>query len=196
MTIHFKSSKYLPLIEKLSMLNPPLFIFGGFAEDALLYQKITREHDDLDVLVKRDELEKRLEQFKELGFKEFEVYYEPLPKLPLVIHSIYQSLHLEPGILDKEEDEYYFVIDDAEETKIKVFLPADTFTYPKTLLEGIFVQTVSPLALYQIRQAFITSGTFGELREKDIKAQAKLEEKFFSDTPESWLQPKIARLGQ
>ena len=84
-------------------------------------------------------------------------------------------------------------MDDAEEQKVKVFLLKDTFTYPKTLLEGISIQTVSPLALYQIRNALITLGTFGEPREKDVKAQENLIKKFFSHTPESKLRPKIKK---
>lgn len=50
-------TSYSELIERLSALDPPVFVFGGFAEDAVLHGKVTRRHGDVDVLVVRDQLD-------------------------------------------------------------------------------------------------------------------------------------------
>jgi len=65
---------YRLLLKQLAALSPPLFVMGGFAEDALLHHRITRQHGDLDVLIVRSQLNQRLQQLKPLGFAEFEVY--------------------------------------------------------------------------------------------------------------------------
>jgi hypothetical protein len=79
-------------------LDPPLFVFGGIAEDALLDHQLSRPHSDIDVMVLRDELSQRLVQCETLGFKGFEVYYEPIRDKPLVLGGRKGSLNLELGI--------------------------------------------------------------------------------------------------
>jgi hypothetical protein len=36
-------------LKEISQQIPPTFIYGGFAEDALLYHKPSREHEDIDI---------------------------------------------------------------------------------------------------------------------------------------------------
>ena len=51
---------YLALIDRLTTVRPPVFVFGGYAEDALLVGRTTRPHDDVDVLVGRVDLAEHL----------------------------------------------------------------------------------------------------------------------------------------
>jgi hypothetical protein len=46
----------LVLLEQLQAFEPPPFLMGGIAEDALLSGGFTRPHGDLDLLVERPEL--------------------------------------------------------------------------------------------------------------------------------------------
>ena len=46
--------EYLPLLETLMTFEPPVHVFGGFAEDALLHGTSVRTHQDVDVLVGRE----------------------------------------------------------------------------------------------------------------------------------------------
>ena len=48
------NQSYLELIGAISELDPPLFVFGGVAEDALLDHRLSRPHADVDVLVARE----------------------------------------------------------------------------------------------------------------------------------------------
>ena len=40
--------EYDPLIETLMTFEPPVHVFGSFAEDALLHSASVRAHDDVD----------------------------------------------------------------------------------------------------------------------------------------------------
>jgi hypothetical protein len=45
-------------LKEMSRQIPQPFIYGGFAEDALLYHKPSREHEDIDVFLLRENLPK------------------------------------------------------------------------------------------------------------------------------------------
>jgi hypothetical protein len=45
--------EYLPLLETLMTFEPPVHVFGEFAEDALLHGTSVGTHQDVDVLVGR-----------------------------------------------------------------------------------------------------------------------------------------------
>lgn len=83
---------YLALLQELSALDPPLFVFGSVAEAGLLDGELDASHGDVDILISRSELELRVRQLGELGFAAFTVYYEPRPGLPLVYGSTRGSL--------------------------------------------------------------------------------------------------------
>ena len=44
-------SDYLGLLRDLASLDPPVFVFGGIAEEALLDGAVSLSHGDLDVLI-------------------------------------------------------------------------------------------------------------------------------------------------
>ena len=58
---------YRPLFEALMRFEPPVYLFGGFDEDALLHGAAVRPHEDVDVLVSRDALERQLENAGGIG---------------------------------------------------------------------------------------------------------------------------------
>jgi hypothetical protein len=158
-------TSYRDLVLRLSELEPALYLFGGVAEDVLLEGSLDRPHGDLDVLVRRSELHDRMEQVQHLGFTRLEVYYEPLPGRPLVLGGTSSGLNLEFGIAGATEGGLQ-----------RVEVTGDLFSSPPVMLEGTAVHIVSPLALYQVRDAFMRLGTFGVPREKDITIQARLRE--------------------
>ena len=79
-----RAADYMPLLGELASLEPPLFLFGGVAEEVLLDRAVNPLHGDVDVLIPRDQFELRTEQLGKLGFRDFAVFYEPLPGRPLV----------------------------------------------------------------------------------------------------------------
>src|SRR3954453_1516560 len=95
------SASYLPLIEQLASLDPPVFVFGGIAEDALLDGSMTRPHGDVDVLVARRTLDLHLEQLGSLGFSDFDVFFESPPGIPLVLGAANGGLSVELGVFDE-----------------------------------------------------------------------------------------------
>ncbi len=186
---------YLEVIEAMAGLDPPLFVFGGIAEDALLDHELSRPHSDIDVIVLREELGQRLRQLEALGFDHFEVYYEPIPGMPLVLEGHRGGLNIEPGILDRDGRGHYFTVADEVGERYNIYLPDDAFAYPATRIEGTPIQTLSPLALYQIRAGLDTTRTFGGLRPKDVAVQRRLRTVFLADRAEAALRPGIERFG-
>lgn len=184
-------SGYLEVIKEMEALDPPLFVFGGVAEDALLDHGLSRPHSDIDVMVLREELSERLGQCRTLGFDGFEVYYEPIPDKPLVLGGHSGNLNLELGILDRDERGHYFTVAGRTGDLYRIYLPDDLFSYPATLIEDIPVRTLSPLALYQIRSGLDITGTFGGLRPKDVAPQRRLRTVFLAGRAEDALRPGI-----
>jgi len=185
--------RYLELIARIGNWEPPPFIFGGFAEDALLHGVISRPHNDVDVLVFREQLNLYIPQAKNLGFEDFDINYEPIPGKPLVLNAEHGGLHLEISMFERDgEDKAYFVVIGGADGKLyRVYLPDDAFTFPASMIEGVPVQTLSPLALYQIRDGLMRVAPFGELRPTDLPAQKLLLERFFKGKAEVELAPQI-----
>src|SRR4051812_44259152 len=104
--------RYLALIRAVMALDPPLFIFGGFAEDVLFNGGVTSPHSDLDLLIVRDDVNLRMEQFRALGFTDWEIWWQPRPGLPLVYHSATDGIDLEPSVFERDPRGASFVIDD------------------------------------------------------------------------------------
>jgi hypothetical protein len=189
--------QYLLLLKQIAALFPPLFIMGGFAEDALLYHRITRQHNDLDVLIVRSQLNQCLQQLKSLGLAEFEVSLEESPGRPAVLSARADSLHLEIGVSDPAPGGgYHFVVEDGQHpsSRFRISLPEDTFQYPATTIGGVTIQTVSPLALYQLRAISALTRSVGEMRANDLAMQEKLRKTFLAGQDERQLKPKLVKL--
>ena len=189
------NQSYLELIGAISELDPPLFVFGGVAEDALLDHRLSRPHADVDVLVARDELGQRMRQCDPLGFHDFEVNYEAIRGKPLALSAQAGDLYLELGVCDSDADGYYFAVIDQGGDLCNIRVPDDLFAYPATLIEGTPVHTISPLALYQIREGLGITGSFGSLRPKDLAVQRRLKSAFLAGHTEERLRPRIEKLG-
>src|SRR5215471_20279739 len=93
----------LDLLRRMSELDPPPFVFGGYAEDALLAGTVTRTHQDVDWLVPRSDLALRLAQARQLGFSEFETIGESAPGEPFYLSAQSQDLSIDIGVTDEAD---------------------------------------------------------------------------------------------
>lgn len=182
-------SGYPELLRALMRLDPPLWIFGGIAEDALLHGRFSRHHEDVDVMVYRDELDLRLEQVHALGFHDFHVRMMPREGAPLVIGSVVDDVNLEIVIFDRDLDGRPYFDVPVREGMRRFWLPSGALEHPPSAIEGVEVRTISPLALYQLRAA--VAETFGGFRPKDRVSQAALKARFFRDAPAAQLEPEV-----
>lgn len=185
---------YLELIGRLAALRPPLYVFGGVAEDAVLDATLSLPHADLDVLVQRDELAERLLQAESLGFGSIAPHYEPLPGRPLVLGGSADGLDLELGVVDRDAVGFYFVTGSPDGRLRRVDVTDDLFDHPPLEIDGTTVHVVSPLGLYQMRDAFIRLGTFGSPRDRDVTRQSRLRE-LLGDVEEEELAPRVTPLA-
>ena len=187
---------YGPLLETLMTFEPPVHVFGGFAEDALLHGTSVRSHDDVDVLVGRGELEAQLGNARAIGYSSHEIRFEPIEGMPMVIGTTDGNLDLEISVYDQTtEGIVFFHIPDQDGRLFRVDLSDGVFDYPVSDLDGIAVRTVSPLALYQIRSGITMAGGFGPPRPKDVTSQEALRGRFFPDAPPESLQPRMTEVS-
>jgi hypothetical protein len=98
-------------------------------------------------------------------------------------------------VCDSDADGYYFAVVDRAGDLCNICVSDDLFAYPATLIEGTPVHTISPLALYQIREGLGITGSFGPLRPKDLAVQRRLKSAFLADHAEEELRPRIEKLG-
>jgi hypothetical protein len=196
------TARQLGLLRRMSELEPSPFVFGGYAEDALLAGSVTRTHGDIDWLVPRNELALRLAQARALGFVDVETWGESAPGEPFYVVARNGDLTIDVGVTDEEGGRLLgriwkiaFPVEGAEAPAGYQFeLPGDTYTHAPARLEGIEVHVVSPLALYQIRAAIAARGSFGPLSASQRASLGKLRETFFPGRPGHELTPTIEPL--
>jgi hypothetical protein len=184
---------YRSLIHELARVEPPLTLFGGVAEDLLLDGKLTRPHNDVDVLIPRDELPARIEDCERLGFAPIAPRYEPLPGRQLVCGGRRGELELELGVADHNADGYFFVTGDSDGRAVRVRVSGDPFSTEPLRFEGSSIRIVAPIVLYEIRAGFSLAGTFGEQGSKHSLAQERLRAAFFPERDAASLAPHIER---
>ena len=171
---------WLPAVAELCALDPPVWVFGGIAEEALLEGSVSREHGDVDVLVDRKVLRTHIESFQAIGYPALRVYYQVVPGQPLVLGAERDGMPMEVGVFDELEPGVASFVLPTERGLTRFTLPEDTLHYPVTEIEGASIRTVSPLALFHLREAFILSGVFGPPRDRDMAIQAKLRDRLLS----------------
>jgi hypothetical protein len=179
------------LLHELALLEPPFTVFGGIAEDLLLYGELTRPHNDIDVLVLRDELPARVTTCERIGFTPMVPRYEPVPGRPLVCGGRRGALELELGVGDRNAEGSFFVTGTPDGQVVRVRLSEDPFTKQTVQFEGTAVHVVAPIILYEIRAGFALAGTFGAQGSKHELAQEQLRVAFFSDRDLASLAPHI-----
>jgi len=187
---------YRGLLQRLATLSPPLFVMGGFAEDALLFHRLTGQHADLDVLVMPQQLTQHLQQLTALGLTESAPSLVEAPGRPLILRASVDHPHIELWVSTLQPSGgYSFEVEgQPPPSRFRIFLPEDIFHYPATMIEGIAIQTVSPLALYQLRAISAMTRHVGEKRAKDLAMQEQLRQTFLTDQDERQLTPRLMKL--
>jgi hypothetical protein len=79
-------------------------------------------------------------------------------------------------------------------TFFRLRLPADTFQFPNTTLEGVFVQTISPLALSLFRATSAQTRGDPQKRSEDLKMLERLAQEFLPGRDPTDLIPEITKL--
>ena len=179
---------WLPAVAELCELDPPVWVFGGIAEEALLEGSIGPDHGDVDVLVDRKALRSHMQSLEALGYPALQVYFEAVPGQPLVLGTERDGMPVEVGVYDEIDAGVASFVLPTERGLTRFVLPEDTLRHPITEIEGTSVRTVSPLALFHLREAFVLSGVFGPPRDKDVAVQGMLRDRLLSGRTEEELR--------
>jgi hypothetical protein len=183
------TARQLDLLRDMAKLEPQPWVFGGYAEDALLAGTATRTHLDVDWLVPRRELELRLAQARTLGFTALESWGESAPGEPFYLFAQNRDLSIDIGVTDEHDGRLLarvgklaFEVDGLPAPAGYQFeLPRDTYTHPPAQLDGIDIRVVSPLALYQIRAAIAAKDRSGRCPPSNGRAFASYVRPSFPD---------------
>ncbi len=178
----------LELISTAMQWSPTVYLFGGFAEDALLYGTLARPHTDIDLLVFIEELEPAFKNAAQLGFRTFETRWQVTPRGPLATGCISGGVNLEFCVMERSVDGRAFFDTPAPNGGLRRnWLPQDTFTFPPQKLDTVEVRVVSPMMLYQTR--VILGEIFG-MRPKDQAIQQELRQQLLTTVSEAALVPQ------
>ena len=197
-----RAERQLELLHRITKLDSPACIIGGYAEDALIGGTVSREHEDVDWLVTRSELPMQLDNARALGFTAFETWGESSPGEPFYIYARDGDLSIDIGVCDEVDGGYaidvhrlMFQIDGVEAPAgFRVYLPADTFDQAPAAIDRVPLWPASPLCLYQMRIGIAARGAFGELNDKQRRSLSRLKEAFFHDRSDDDLMPEVIPL--
>lgn len=182
-----KEQRQLQALAELMQLSPPRFLLGGWAEDAILHGKPSRPHADIDLMVPLDELPALLQQVEALGFRDPHLKFQIQKGKPIVVAVFRDDVEVEIIAHQLAKDGRAFYDLPVAGGVRRLWLPPDAFTH-KGRINQVEVRTVTPLALYQMRE--FLQHVFGGMRDKDRVSQAALKAKYFAATAPEQLLPQ------
>lgn len=168
----------IELMGKIFEGNLPVYLIGGYAEEAVL-QEGPSFHHDVDVLALRKDKLMIEHKMNELGVKIEEIREGDFIN-PYKLIAQYKDTEVDIGLLDGGEGEDFYVDINAHGERFRIYLDAADLNFPDQKMETVTVRTVSPVALMKMRNAILAINRFSP-REKDVVVQRQLREKFFSE---------------
>ncbi len=159
----------------------PVCLWGGYADDALLHQSISRKHSDVDLAAFRTDSELLRKEFLSMGLKvEYVAFVKGETPYKLLVTG--EHMHADVALFDTDEkgnpvmDIYYPRMG----AQYRVDFDPNVLQGIESQLEGVSVTTVSPLALIRSKDAYFQAGV-GPSRKKDVAGKQALLAQFFPD---------------
>ena len=184
----------LEQLAALTALTPFVFIMGGLAEDVLLGDELDQPHKDLDLLARPGTLAALTGQLETVQSGEWQVVLAGVSGQPLMLRGQAGSLELEIYQALSEPDGFSIEVPpQGPAGRLRLFLPEDTFVYPATVLEGLAIQTVSPLSLALMRASSVQTRHAADAgkRARDLAMLARLRAAFLAGYDEALFQPRF-----
>lgn len=182
----------MEFIEKMFGGDLPLYLAGGYAEEALLGGEPSLHHDvdGLALRKDREQIERALGEsgatFREVKEAGSDGAYK------LIVN--YKDAQADIALLDGGEDEDCYIDVNAQGERYRVHIDPADLNFSAARIGNATVKTVSPAALMKMRNAVSTINRFPP-RAKDATAQARLKEKFFSEEKDDGtFMPRIEKI--
>ena len=163
----------------------PVHLVGGFADEALLHQKLTRHHQDVDFLAAREDSDLLKEKFSSMGLNVEEVGI-PLREKPYKLAISGENLKAEVVFYDSDpEGEPYIALSNPmKDEKLRVYAGTEGLNASAERINDIEVRTVSPLALIRLKDQYHQAGA--ESNAQQVRVRNRLIDKFYpGENPES-----------
>ena len=132
------------ILELSSKAKQQPYLTGGFADDAVLYHKPSRQHSDIDWFMLRDDLEQYEMLAEGLGFKTINTYGRGASGQPFYMScTADESLWIDFAIADKDSDGNAYV-------EVAELLFDTTGLPPLTLVRIYFDEDILKLSCHRI----------------------------------------------
>lgn len=171
----------------------PLYVYGGFANDALPSGKSERPHGDIDAFIKQADTATVVEALQKQGFEV--VNHGSVAGGPQKLTAKKQDVKIDISVVMVEEGGKapYIDVKNLKGDSYRVFYDADMFNYPEQQLNDHAIRVISPRAMLQVLQTIsILKNT---TRPSDAAAQARLATKYFLGKDITQLQPHMRLLS-
>jgi hypothetical protein len=182
-------------IELIAGFEPPAFLMGGLAEDVLLGAGPDRPHHDLDLLARSGEVDKLLAQLQTAEVTEWRAILAEATGRPRLLRGRAKAVEVEVYAADPQpEGGFSFDVPaQGPATRLRLFMPPDTFAYPPSQAAGLTLHTVSPLALALMRasSAVTRHAANPDKRAADLVRFDQLRQTFLAHLDAQQLMPRI-----
>ena len=174
----------------------PVFLFGGYAHDALLAGRATRPHHDVDYLAWRRDAGAIERAYRDLGYG-VHARVESGATRPYKLYVVGPALLADVVLLDWDggRRRSYLDLEGRQGRRFRLYLAPGLFAWQPQRLGALAVRTVSPLVLLQVPAAVTAIGRF-PVREQDARSAEALRARFFPgrtlDDP--LFQPEVVEL--
>jgi hypothetical protein len=174
----------------------PVYLFGGYAHDALLAGGVTRPHHDVDYLAWRRHAGALERAYRDLGYG-VHPRVEPGAARPYKLFVVGPALLADVVLVDWDGGRRrgYLELEGRQGRRFRLYLEPGLFAWAPQRLGSLDVRTVSPLALIQARATATAIGRF-PVREQDERSVEALRTRFFSgrtlDDP--LFEPEVVKL--
>lgn len=172
----------------------PIYLAGGYAEDALLGGEVASPHKDIDFMCSRQDVPTLLEALKQRGYStHFTGRNSGDLSDAFMVFATNGDVDIDIILVDDNHG-IHADLANAEGAKFRVFLDDQAFSYPSTELNRIKAKTVSPQSLIQARYIVRSIQGRPERQGYDEIRQQALIDKYFPGMTEEELKPEIIKL--
>ena len=175
----------------------PVYLIGGYADDALLHQKVARTHHDVDLIARRADAQLLKTEVEKLGYK-VKAESRARREKPYKLTVKGKNLIADIGLLDSDDTGELFTTSTNPTTgeQVEVRFDKEIFDQQPSQLGEIIVNTVSPLELIRSKDAYFQVG-LQPSRQNDVIAKDTLIKKFYpnEDPTADKFKLRIRKIG-
>ncbi len=179
--------------------RPPMWLAGGYAEEALLNGQVTSEHGDVDFVAMFTDAKRIKGIYEGMGYQVTETHDPQAPQPYKLLLKKGNLGKVDIGLFykDKQTGRIYADTGDGKGARYRVYFEPGVLSDEEQKLGDLSVKTMSPQFLMQAREVFWQIGREASPRPRDLTMQEALRTRFFpdDDLKSHKFKPEIVPMG-